>query len=29
MGFHAFMSLLIKFGMLATVRALAEYPPDT
>ena len=28
-GFSAFMSLVSKFGMLVTVRALAEYPPGT
>ena len=28
-GFSPFMSLVSKFGMLVTVRALAEYPPST
>ena len=28
-GFSPFMSLVSKFGMLVTVRALAEYPPGT
>ena len=28
-GFSPFMSLVSKFGMLDTVRALAEYPPGT
>ena len=27
--FSPFMSLVSKFGMLVTVRALAEYPPGT
>ena len=28
-GFLQFMSIVSKFGMLVTVRALAEYPPGT